>query len=109
MPRGRVFGIWWLWKRFEINDRCNKKRRLLRFFGKPLAGFLTADFFTRLESRLLPGSRNFQDLIEKFRPELLITGTPGFDSWEAELILLARRARLPSVSVNFSRILSFPA
>lgn len=80
----------------------NKKRRLLRFFGRPFSKILTADFFTRIESRLLHPSADFKKLIVEYNPSLLIIGTPGFDSWEAELILFAKKLHVPSVAVNFS-------
>ncbi len=80
----------------------NWRRRFLRTIGRPFSKILTADFFTKWESRLLPDSKSFQKLLDDYHPELLVTATPGFDAWEGELILLARRAGLSSVAVNFT-------
>lgn len=84
------------------NYKGSWQRRILRFFGRPFSKILTADFFTRLESALLPRSEKFDELRRLYRPQLLVTATPGFDSLEAELIILAKRAKLPTVAVNFT-------
>ena len=79
----------------------NRKRRLLRFLGKPFAKLLTADFFTNLERLLAPKARAFRQLAAEHKPALIATATPGFDGWEAEIINEARRLRIPTVAVNF--------
>ncbi len=84
------------------NYKNNWKRRILRFFGKPFSPFLTADFFTWLEEILLPRSRRFLELAGKYQPALVITATPGFDSWEAEIILSAKKLKIPTVAINAS-------
>ncbi len=80
----------------------NRKRRILRFFGRPFSRFLTANFFTKLESWLLPKSKSFFELANQYHPDHLIVSTPGFDSWEAELITFAKRLKLTTVAVDFS-------
>ena len=72
------------------------KRRWLHFLAKPFFWLLTARFFSEVEQSLLPQSRTFAALVKEFQPALLVTATPGFDPWEAELILYARRFKLPS-------------
>ncbi len=84
------------------NYTDNKKRRLFRFLGRPFSRILTANFFSKIEAWLLPGSKNFKNFTKEHQPSLLITATPGFDPWEAELIFLANREKLPTVSINFS-------
>ncbi|TSC89644.1 MAG: hypothetical protein G01um10143_134 [Parcubacteria group bacterium Gr01-1014_3] len=84
------------------NYADNKKRRLFRFFGRPFSRLLTANFFSKIEAWLLPVSKSFKKIIQEYQPSVLITATPGFDPWEAELIFLANRESLPTVSVNFS-------
>jgi len=84
------------------NYSGNWKRRALRFFGRPLSRFLTADFFSAWERRLLPKSPAFAELLKMYRPALLVLPTPGFSAYEAELITLARIHGLPTVAMNFS-------
>lgn len=80
----------------------NWQRRLVRFFAKPFGQLLTADFFTKLESRLHPRSLQFDKYLKQFQPSLVITATPGFNPFEAEMILLAKRSKLPTAAVNFT-------
>ena len=84
------------------NYKHSRSRRWTRAVGLPFRRFLTAGFSTAAESKLLPGSEGFSRLISRYRPALVITATPGFDPWEAEVILLSRRHRVPTVAVNFS-------
>lgn len=84
------------------NYKNNWKRRLARFFGRPFSRFLTADFFTKWELKKLPPSSSFDALLAEYKPDLLVSATPGLSPFEAELIILAKRAGLPTVSVNFS-------
>jgi len=78
----------------------NRKRRILRFFGKPFAKILTAKFFTRLEHFFLPNSKKFLNYCSQYQPALIVTATPGFDPFEAEFIILAKKARIPTIAVN---------
>ncbi len=84
------------------NYKNNWKRRLARLLGLPFKKWLTADFFTGWESRKLPDSGRFLELVKEYNPALILTATPGFDSWEAEMIIWAKRAGIPSVAVNFT-------
>lgn len=84
------------------NYRNNWKRRILRFFGKPFSPFLTAKVFTWLEAALLPKSQRFFELTSKYKPALVITATPGFDSWEAEIVLSAQKLSVPTIAINSS-------
>lgn len=84
------------------NYRSNWKRRLVRFLGQPFSMILTASFFTRWESLFLPGSARFDQLVEKHRPILTITATPGFDPWEAEIILFSKKNSISTVAIDFS-------
>lgn len=84
------------------NYKNSWKRRIARFFGRPFSRILTADFFTNWELKKLPASPSFDSLLAEYKPDLLISATPGFSPFEAELVILARRAGLPTVSVNFS-------
>lgn len=84
------------------NYKNNWKRRVLRFLGRSFSFFLTANFFTKLESLLLPRPKRFLELVGKYKPDLIITVTPGFDGWEAEIILAAKKLKIPTVAVNTS-------
>ncbi|MDP3800077.1 MAG: hypothetical protein Q8Q90_01505 [bacterium] len=84
------------------NYKNSSARRLVRFMGRPFYKILTADFFTKVEYRLLPKSKNFAELVKQHNPVLVITATPGFDSWEAEIICLSRYENVPTVAVDFS-------
>lgn len=84
------------------NYRADWSRRLVRLLGRPFSRALTASFFTKLEELTLPGSADFNQLVRKYQPAVVITATPGFDPWEAEVILLSRKAKIPTVAVDFS-------
>ncbi len=84
------------------NYRNNWKRRLFRSLGRPFSRILAASFFTGLESLFLSRSAVFDQLVKKHRPVLTITATPGFDPWEAEIILLSKKAKVPTAAVDFS-------
>ncbi|MDO8467187.1 MAG: hypothetical protein Q7S83_03565 [bacterium] len=84
------------------NYANNWKRRVVRMIGLPFKYFLTADFFTKWELKYCPISPQFNSLLSEYKPDLLITATPGFSPLEAELVVLAKRSGLPSVAVNFS-------
>ncbi len=84
------------------NYKDSWKRRLARALGLPFKKFLTADFFTRLESKKIRVSLAFEALVKNHGIELVVTATPGFSPFEAELIHLAKRAGLTTVAVNFT-------
>ena len=79
------------------------KRKLLRrmafLFPKR---FWNPDFITRLELRSLRYSSEFDRLVRGYRPLLLLTPTPGFTEIDAEAILFARRAGIPTAAIDFS-------
>lgn len=84
------------------NYKNNRARRLVRFVGRPFSKILTANLFTSVEKKLLPKSENFSRLVQSYQPTLVITATPGFDIWEAEIILLSQRYGITTVAVDFS-------
>lgn len=84
------------------NYKNNWSRRLTRFLGKPWSSFISVDFLTKVESALLPRSVSFEQCVKNYQPSLVVTATPGFDPFEAEMILLSRRAKIPTVAVNFT-------
>ncbi|MBI3631386.1 MAG: hypothetical protein HY219_00780, partial [Candidatus Staskawiczbacteria bacterium] len=64
------------------NYKNNWQRRLFRTIGLPFSRWLTVNFFTAIEARLLPNSIFFSALVKQYQPKLIITATPGFDPWE---------------------------
>lgn len=89
--------------RWREKINWNWQRRALRLFSKLLPrAFTTADFFSRLEKRLLPDSKNFQAYIEKYKPAMILTCTPGFTTVEAEAIILAEKNRVPTAAIDSS-------
>ncbi len=80
----------------------NWKRRMLRNIFWPITKILKASWFTAIEYWLLPKSEKFLSYIKEYQPSLLVTATPGFDAAESELILLAKKSKIPSVAVNFT-------
>ena len=79
------------------------KRKLLRrlafLFPKR---FWNPNFIARLEMRFLPACPAFDTLVREHRPSLILVATPGFTEMDAEAILLARRAPIPTVAIDFS-------
>ncbi len=84
------------------NYKDNWHRRVLRFFGLPFSKLLTAKFFGRIESALLPKSRKFERLLQEHQPVLIVTATPGLNPWEAPFIIWAKKHDIPTVAVNFT-------
>lgn len=62
----------------------------------------SADHLTRWEVRLARPSAAFLELVRRSRPAILITATPGFTPFEAELIIFAKRLGLPTAAVNIN-------
>lgn len=89
-------------RRYEkIN--LNWQRKLLRAISWFIPRlFLTASFFTKLEKWLLPNSQKFQNLIKKYNPAIILTCTPGFNSIEAEIIILAKKNGVKTAAINSS-------
>lgn len=79
------------------------KRKLLRrlafLFPKR---FWNPDFIARLETRFLPLCPAFDALVREHRPALVLAATPGFTEMDAEAIVLARRAGIPTAAIDFS-------
>lgn len=79
------------------------KRRFLRYVSYIApASFWTNDLFTKLEVRFAPQSKAFLEKIKEHKPSLVITSTPGFSHFDAEAIILAKKAGIKTAAVNFS-------
>ncbi len=53
------------------------------------------------EGAIFPGTE-FDPLLHQHQPNLVVTGTPGFNAYDAHLLRAAKRLRIPSVSVILS-------
>lgn len=88
-------------QREKIN--WNWQRQALKTVSRFLPrSFTTADFFTKLETWLLPNSKRFMSCVKKYQPSIMLTCTPGFNTVEAEAIILAKKNRLPTASIDSS-------
>lgn len=73
---------------------------LLRIVSKPFSGWLSNNFFYKLELLLLKRSPIFCSYLKKYKPALVLVATPGFNHLEAEGLLLAKKYGVKSVSVD---------
>ncbi len=79
------------------------RRSVMRAFGFLIpSGWLTPDLFTAIEIRLLPKNSEYMAYVEKYQPVLSVTPTPGFTHYDAQAIILAKQAGIPTVCINFS-------
>lgn len=62
----------------------------------------TTDRITRWEVALARPVDEFQELVHRYRPVLLITATPGFTAFEAEQIIAAKRLGLKTAAININ-------
>lgn len=96
-------GLEYMKLRRRLNINMNWQRRLMRAIGRLLPRpLLTARFFTKLETWLLPNSKKFRGYVQKYRPSVLLTCTPGFNNLEAEAIILAKKNAIPTAAIDSS-------
>ena len=89
--------------REKIGINLNVKRSFLKFIAKIIPKPLkTANFFTALERFLLPNSPLFKKYVKEYKPDIVLTATPGLNGVEAEAILLAKKNGLKTAAINFS-------
>ncbi|MDP1719190.1 MAG: CDP-glycerol glycerophosphotransferase family protein [bacterium] len=79
----------------------DKRARLARWLSWPFAPLMTINFFTRLE-RFLVKPKKFLEYCEKYKPDLIMTATPGIQVFDAEAILLGQKLGIPTLATNFS-------
>jgi hypothetical protein len=89
--------------RFFYQRRHAWQRKLLMrlrvLFPRSL---FTPDRITRWELRRFKPTPNFVALVREGKPVLLVTATPGFTPFEAEMILYAEVLGIPTVAVNLN-------
>lgn len=57
--------------------------------------------YLEAEARVFNGAE-YDDLLARHRPSLVVSGTPGFNVFDCHLLRAARRARIPSATVMLS-------
>lgn len=79
------------------------KRRGLRIISYLFPkSFFNPKLFSLLEQKYLPLNEDFVKLVSKYKPEAVLTSTPGFNPYDAEAITLAKKMGIKTVAVNFS-------
>lgn len=85
------------------NGLKNWKRKILRYISFLFPkSFFTNKLFTRLELFFLPKSFLFEEKIKEYKPDLVLTATPGFNHFDAEILMLAKKLNLKTAAINFS-------
>lgn len=82
-----------------------KRTRLVIALGSFLPRwFPTARHFSALEALIARPTDEFRTLVERYKPALLVTATPGYyyAAFEAEILTFARHLGIPSVAVDLS-------
>ncbi len=81
----------------------NWRRKILGIISRLLPKLLTnADTFSFIEKLLIPNSDDFKKLLGEYKPEIILTSTPGFSDTEAEIIHLSKKNNMPTMAVNFN-------
>lgn len=78
------------------------KRIFLRVVAKVYPFNIRAGLFTKLERSIIKKDKEFENLLEKYKPEIVLTCTPGFTDFEAEAIILSNIYRIKTAAINFS-------
>ena len=88
---------------YERNKTRDWRRIVLRRISLILPKLFTdPSVFTFLEKAIIKKSREFDKFVRKYKPSLVMTAGPGFTFFEAEAILLAKKANIPTVAINFT-------
>ena len=75
-------------------------KTLLRIISAPFGWLITSRFLYKIESFLVKGLPEFLNYTKQYKPDLVLTSTPGLNNFEAEAILLSNKAGIPTVAVN---------
>lgn len=90
-------------KRETFLRTASSLKRWIVDYGNMLFGSIPAlrNAYLWFESIVFSG-REFDGLLERIRPNLIVTGTPGFNTSDAHMIRAAKRAGIPSTTVMLS-------
>lgn len=81
----------------------NWKRKVLNRLSYLMPeSFWTNDLFTKLEMIFLPKSKAYLEKVREYKPDIVLTSTPGFSHFDAEALILAKKCELKTASINFS-------
>jgi len=93
-------GVQFRYARYKGEDRF---KNILRFIAHLFPRtFFSPRFFMWLENMCVPNTAIFKKYVEMYKPDLVVTTTPGFNFMEAWAILCAKKAGIPTVATNFS-------
>ncbi|TSC69079.1 MAG: hypothetical protein G01um101466_193 [Parcubacteria group bacterium Gr01-1014_66] len=79
--------------------------RILRDIGALLPKkIMTPALFTAMESLIVRSSPQFSQLVERYHPTLVVTGTPGFGYMPlmTEAVLFSKKLKIPTIAINAS-------
>ena len=89
-----------IWRNsFARDKRRLALRAIMRFFPR---GLIKPRLLFWIERQFVPGYAMFQEYVREYRPALVLTATPGLQPSDAWPILCARKAGIPTVSVDTS-------
>jgi len=89
--------------RNRVKGMRDWRRRVLRALSLALPQrWITNDFFTWIETRLLPRDREWEDLLRRYEPAIVLTCSPGFNHFDAEAVVYARKYRMSTAAINFN-------
>ncbi len=92
-----------VYMRYFYRRDHSRVRKLLMAARRLLPRWLlTTDRITRWEVRRLEPSPVFQKLVREHDPVMLLTATPGFTPFEAEMIIFAKRLGIPTLAVDIN-------
>ncbi|MDP3735404.1 MAG: hypothetical protein Q8R39_03185 [bacterium] len=79
------------------------RRRALRTLSYALPQcWITNDLFTWLETLLVPRNRAWEELLRRYEPAIILTCSPGFNHFDAEAVVYARKYCAPTAAINFN-------
>jgi hypothetical protein len=79
------------------------RRRFLQYISYIAPkSFWTNDLFTKLEIFFLPKSKLFLEKVNEYKPQIVLTATPGFNHFDAEAIIMSKKIGLKTAAINFS-------
>jgi hypothetical protein len=90
------------YKREQLRRRSPARYRVSRAMNLLLGRIpLLRKAYMAAEARIFPG-REFDDLLERHQPDLVVTGTPGYNANDTHLLRASKRKSLPTATVMLS-------
>lgn len=102
-PFVREFDSWHITRHWYYRPTHRFSVRAATAIGSIIpASFPAVPFITALEKILIRPSKQFRELIQREKPKILITATPGFTPFEAEMIISARRMKIETAAIDIN-------